>query len=170
MGRGTILGTQQIRTSCWKSTKPFSFRKSFTSDLQSVFFCMDKKLLLLKVGRPTLANCRHSLKVFQMRRSSNVTSSGAADWRRLLWIFWLSPLGPTKSLAAGAKLWCNIFWFQETFSLRTEPSLGNEIILASNATPMTTNIIYALQKCLHSSFHSMYGVHLCIDRSVLVLD
>ena len=69
MGRGTILGTQQIRASCWKSTKPFSFRKSFTSDLQSVFFAsMDKKLLLLKVGRPTLANCRHSLKDFQMRR------------------------------------------------------------------------------------------------------
>ena len=148
----------------------FASQKLYIRPTICFFASMDKKLLLLKVGKPTLANCRHSLKVFQMRRSSNVTSSGAADWRRLLWIFWLSPLGPTKSLAAGAKLWCNIFWFQETFSLRTEPSLGNEIILASNATPMTTNIIYALQKCLHSSFHSMYGVHLCIDRSVLVLD
>ena len=65
----------------------FRFAKALHQTYNLFFASMDKKLLLLKVGRPTLANCRHSLKVFQMRRSSNVRSSGAADWRRLLWIF-----------------------------------------------------------------------------------
>jgi len=51
MGRGTILGTQQIRASCWKSTKPFSFRKSFTSDLQSVFCIHGQKATPVESGK-----------------------------------------------------------------------------------------------------------------------
>ena len=86
-GEEQFLGLSRSEPVVGNPQNLFRFVKALHQTYNLFFASMDKKLLLLKVGRPTLANCRHSLKGFQMRRSSNVTSSGAADWRRLLWIF-----------------------------------------------------------------------------------
>jgi len=86
-GEEQFLGLSRSEPVVGNPQNLFRFAKALHQTYNLFFASIDKKLLLLKVGRPTLANCRHSLKGFQMRRSSNVTSSGAADWRRLLWIF-----------------------------------------------------------------------------------
>ena len=107
----TILGSQQIRAGCWEIPKTFFHPPDIRAFSQKLcvrpLICFFPSILSGTMGAANTINKKQTTKPKKQPKKWKLLlwivlspdyqmfwlSEAAAKWQRLLWIFWLSPLG-----------------------------------------------------------------------------